>query len=350
MNTTKFYLQFPKKELSPVICTIYSGRKRKSNSIDKVLCFSLKTLQTGKPLKLPPSVWDKENQCPLKSSKIPKKFESYTAQIDAISERISLIKGSIPKIMWDCEKNGVDPTNELLLKELDCKLRGKAVEKEAPITVVDYYQETIKSMKNGHITITKSGKQYTKGTIDSHISTAKVIQLFEEKRKSKSLFGDINSVWYNAFVSFLRTEKKCKTNTIGGHIKYLKYISGKAVEEKITTNTDYKSFSKPKNPVDSCYLSEDELKKIYDLQVDNEREQKVKDLFLVGAYTGLRISDFTTLTKDNFVDINGKKRIEKVTKKTNEKVIIPLLWAELKDIVAKYNYSLPQFKDPKLFI
>jgi integrase len=64
---------------------------------------------------------------------------------------------------------------------------------------------------------------------------------------------------------------------------------------------------------------------------------RVRDLFLVGCWTGLRFSDFTRINKNNI----KKDRIEITTQKTNTKIIIPI-FKIVRAILFKYNGDLPR--------
>jgi len=65
---------------------------------------------------------------------------------------------------------------------------------------------------------------------------------------------------------------------------------------------------------------------------------RVRDLFLIGCYTGLRFSDLSKLNKDN---ITVDNTINITTLKTNQKVIVPI-HPITKQIFEKYNYQLPR--------
>lgn len=69
----------------------------------------------------------------------------------------------------------------------------------------------------------------------------------------------------------------------------------------------------------AVYLSLNELNKLNQLKLTGAQAQ-VRDLFLIGCYTGLRVSDYLRLNKSNF--LNGK--IEVLTKKTNTRVVVPI--------------------------
>lgn len=83
----------------------------------------------------------------------------------------------------------------------------------------------------------------------------------------------------------------------------------------------------------------------------NPRLKKVRDLFLVGAFTGLRFSDWFKLTQENVKTRrnNGSQEyqyIEIVTKKTDTPVVIPL-HPKLKKILEEYNFELPTISAQK---
>ena len=126
-----------------------------------------------------------------------------------------------------------------------------------------------------------------------------------------------------------------------------------AAERKLHTNFEYryKSFSTPKKEVESIYLNNDEIETIVKLDLSkNQRLEKVRDLFVVGCYTGLRYSDLTTIIAEN---VSNDERFFKIkTIKTEEYVEIPI-HAQVKRIMEKYKgitpNSLPEaISNPKM--
>src|SRR5690606_7026043 len=108
----------------------------------------------------------------------------------------------------------------------------------------------------------------------------------------------------------------------------------------INGNLSYKrkEFKALKEDVHNIYLNEDELKKIIALDYnENKKLDRARDLFIIGCYTGLRFSDFSTLTPDNI----SKDLIKIKTQKTGVDVVIPIL-PEVKKILEKYNGKLPK--------
>lgn len=74
----------------------------------------------------------------------------------------------------------------------------------------------------------------------------------------------------------------------------------------------------------------------FEKQDKRKAREKIRDLFVIGCLTGLRYSDYSTLTKDNFQ--NGF--IVKRTRKTNVTVKIPM-HDYVKEIIEKYDRQIP---------
>jgi len=72
--------------------------------------------------------------------------------------------------------------------------------------------------------------------------------------------------------------------------------------------------------IPAVYLSMNEIARIYYYPNLTKKQQRIRDLFVVGCYTALRYSDLSTLTKENFS--NGY--ITKITKKTGIRVVVPV--------------------------
>lgn len=95
------------------------------------------------------------------------------------------------------------------------------------------------------------------------------------------------------------------------------------------------------------YLTPEELKKIENKNFEIERLQMVKDLFLFSCYTGLSYTDTQSLTKDNIIKEDNTEFIRTFRGKTKEKAII-YLFSKAKDILIKYNYTLPKLSNQRL--
>nr|WP_299202507.1 site-specific integrase [uncultured Brumimicrobium sp.] len=139
-------------------------------------------------------------------------------------------------------------------------------------------------------------------------------------------FDRINLEWYNDFVEWCESQNLSK-NYIGKHIKTLKTFMNCAIEDNKTDNTQFRSkrFIVLREDADNVYLTFEELNRIWSLDLSNEpRKENARDLFLIGAYTGLRVSDYNNIKDENLTTVNGVKMFKIKTQKTGKEVAIPL--------------------------
>lgn len=173
-----------------------------------------------------------------------------------------------------------------------------------------------------------------------HERTYELLQSFEKTQNKNKVFDfeDINLDFYADFTTYLQS-LNLSVNTIGHKIETLKTWLNNATERGLNKNQQYKSqrFKAVTEETENIYLTPSELEKIYNKEFEAERLERVRDLFLIGAFTGLRFSDFTSITVDNIKD--NKLHIEQ--QKTGKAVSIPLHPIVL-EIWQKYNGALPK--------
>lgn len=171
--------------------------------------------------------------------------------------------------------------------------------------------------------------------------TLNILKEFKEASKTTIHFDSIDLDFYNDFIEFLTKTKDLKQSTIGSHIKNVKVFMREAFERGLTKNVQFQSkkFRKPFEESENIYLTEKEIRELYNLDLtDNPRLEKVRDLFVVACNTGLRYSDLTQIKIES---INKDKRFIKMkTQKTEELVLIPINKI-VNTIISKYDGHLP---------
>ena len=134
------------------------------------------------------------------------------------------------------------------------------------------------------------------------------------------------------------------TNYVRALLKDTKVFLNAASDYGIKTNKAYtnKRLNIKEEATYNIFISSAELKQLQNLDLkDRPKLERVRDRFLIGAYTGLRYSDYSLLVKQNFSNINGKTFIIDETRKTGEPVLIPAHPTVI-TILEKYNYQLPK--------
>jgi site-specific recombinase XerD len=184
------------------------------------------------------------------------------------------------------------------------------------------------------------GKPISNRTIQHYTTTKHKLVAFEEFHKTKLRFEHIDLKFYRDFLFYCREEQKLNNNTIGGFITNIKMWCKNIEIEGLPINQQYKhsEFMSISAKTKDIYLNEKQIMQVYNHDfTDNPKLDNVRDLFIIGLRTGLRISDFLKLKninlKEGFIEIENFK--------TEEFVIIPL-HENIKEILAKRKGELPR--------
>lgn len=121
------------------------------------------------------------------------------------------------------------------------------------------------------------------------------------------------------FIAYLEAER-LKHTYIKTIVDQVKSMAKKAKDSNYAVDMSFMLVELKPEMSYSIYLSEKEISRIYYFQGLTKFQEKIRDFFILGCLTGLRFSDFSTLTKQNFVG----DYIIKPTKKTGATVYIPV--------------------------
>lgn len=195
----------------------------------------------------------------------------------------------------------------------------------------------------------KTGKAIASSTVESYGQTSKILKSYENKTGRVISFSTISNQDYDALVQYMEQEMDFAPNTVGKHIKNLKTIIRSAQENGIPISPDYRErywhvLKQTKTAEEIIFLTEEELKELWEMDLsDNKTQDKVRDVFLIGAWTGLRISDILNLSGDNF---NKKENLIVVrVQKTGAVISIPI-HPTVRRIIEKYEGKPPKLSEP----
>lgn len=255
-----------------------------------------------------------------------------------LNDKIDEIKGNVQKIERIAIANNIPLTVEYFRSELDRMMKPEkveVVEKQKPITFMQVFDVYIERCK---ISTNKNGHKLSAALPIKYTTVKNMLEKFNTFRGAEVDFKDFDSSLYDELVNYMLTEKDYSINTYGRVIKFIKTVLRYATDKGYNTKLDFQTaFIGKSEESDSIYLTEEELEAMYKKDFsDNLRLDRVRDLFLIGCWTGLRFSDFTTIQK---ADINGD-RIRLKTQKTKHTVTIPI-HPTVRAILEKYNYQLP---------
>lgn len=152
-------------------------------------------------------------------------------------------------------------------------------------------------------------------------------------------FADIDLDFYNNFTAMLRDEG-LQPNTVGKKVQTLKIFLNAATEDGINEYQKYKSrnFKSISVDTDNVALNSQELSQIYEYDLSKRPGlERVRDLFIVACWTGLRYSDLNQVTPDRIE--NGLLMVRQT--KTQGEIWIPL-HPVVTEILDKYKGKLPE--------
>ena len=175
-------------------------------------------------------------------------------------------------------------------------------------------------------------------TIANYKQTLKNLTEYKNKFSTNLSFDSINQDFYESFIKFCLS-KNYSTNTIGGFIKNIKVFMNEAFDRGLHKNLDHKKrrFKRIEEESEAIYLKECELKQLFELDLSaNIKLDRIRDLFIVGCYTGLRYYDLSQLDEKHIID---RIKLKIVTDKTGEIVQIPL-HRYVRSIMEKYEWKL----------
>jgi integrase len=234
-------------------------------------------------------------------------------------------------------------TKEKLISEIE-KFLNPPEDKQ---NLFEYIEKFIQDSENGNRL--NDGKRIAYKTVQRYRTTQTILKEFQGVTGYEITFDSIDKEFIDAFKSYMAKHKNYAVSTMGKHIQTVKSFLTEATEDGVNTNLKFKgkAFATKKVVKDAIHLTEAELDFMYNLDLSsNERLDKVRDLFLIGAWTGLRISDFMDIKPENIKQNKDGYYFEKIQFKTKDKVLIPLNDTVLA-ILKKYNNILPTISDQK---
>lgn len=224
---------------------------------------------------------------------------------------LSTIETTTRRIYTQATTSGASITPQALKERLEDALTGRTDR-----GLFDYYAKFMQSREATH---KYSGQK-------SHQSTLARLKKFTESKRQRIDFSDLDADFFTAFLNFLITNEGLTNNTIASHLRRLTtFLHWCEDTQNVDVPKAYrmkeKSFKIAPTTVEHIALSIKELQRLENVDLSsNERLRNVRDMFLLGCFTGLRYSDLSRLRPDNIHE--GSFRVR--TEKTKDLLSIPI--------------------------
>jgi len=318
MATVNFLIK-TKKDPSTIYVRFRGGRKF--------------DITTSLPYQISPKNWNSSKQIVRNTINAHDKDEinKKLAQIKVnIIDKYNRLNGSLHHIDKNWLTNVVNKTINKSITQNQITL----------LSFLDSYMDKAKTQPSAY-----TGKHLSKSRITNLQGTVNKLNAFSKERYQID-FSDITMKFYYDYIDWAES-KNYGVNYIGKTFSNIIQFMEEAYQGKLHNNLEYKNsqFKAIREETDEIYLSIKELGEIenVDLSEFSKEVDIARDLFLIGAYTSLRVSDFNNLSESNLIELKDKKFIKVATQKTGEPVVIPI-HPVVSNILNKREGKLP----PKL--
>jgi integrase/recombinase XerD len=172
------------------------------------------------------------------------------------------------------------------------------------------------------------------GTLKNYFTTEKYLKRFlKEKYKTNDIYlSQLNYKFITDYEHWLKNLKpkgnlpKCNNNTTMKHIERVRKMIGVAIRNEWLEKDPFQKYRLSFNRVTRDCLTDEELNRLENLDLNNVRLDQVRDLFVFSCYTGLAYSDVSQLTQaDLNRDLEGNHWLYTNRQKTDTTVKVPLL-------------------------
>jgi len=189
----------------------------------------------------------------------------------------------------------------------------KLINSDANIYLVDFANEWLKTKSaNWKVSHSKVMNKTLKGQYQNAVD---LLAEFEQFANYKIALKDLKTEDFYAFIDYLQNELDYNISTIERILSRIKFFCSRAKENGFKISTEFTKriyLDKEQDEIETVYLNETEIDKIYNLQIEDEDLDHARDLLIISCYCGLRVSDFmynldTSKIKDGIISIKTKK-------------------------------------------
>ena len=341
MATIHFYIRTSDKEAeASVYIRAFCSAREKGKRVD---------IRLNTEIKVPSGRWDGKTE----TVSTNKATATEISRFNSINELMQDLKTELYKVI-----NGYDDISADLLKNALSAFVNKRFSTlpDAPADMVEYIEWLISEMKSGNRL--NKGKPYDNDTIKQYGNILGVVKRFRQHFKeatgnklvwdsfSKRTTADI----YMRYLDSYGYSVSSRNKYVSAMQVLLRYAKQDGRHQHDGANLLFQVPERTKDEKVKVYLTDEEIQALYDMKLEpGSTYDKVRDIFLVGCYTGQRISDYSRISKDNFKTTKlGTTVVHLFQKKTGKEILVPILNGNLLSIMEKYDGYPPKIVDQVL--
>jgi integrase len=198
-------------------------------------------------------------------------------------------------------------------------------------------------------------RKVSPGMIRTYNVVKQRLLAFQKYRKKQITFDSFDFNFYEGLVTYLTYEhthrrrkiilRGLKRNSVGTTIKQLRIFLRDRARRKIILPIDLSDFKILDKETDAIYLTAAEIRAVYEVDLSSHPEwSRFRDMFVLGCYTGLRFSDYSSIKPEDI----RKGMLHKKQGKSDHWVVIPLRPEAYDILINRFNKQVPKTTNEEL--
>ena len=262
-----------------------------------------------------PSLWDTTRN----------KAKGASPEAAVLNDYISSVRGQLFMHQRELQEAGKQITAKVLLSTF----LGVG---EKQWSLVELFQEHNDNLKQ------LIGNGFSPLTLQRYDAALKHIRNYctVQYNNEKLPLTEVNNKFITGFDFYLKTVAKCQHNSSMKHIKALKKVIRIGLANDYIRKDPFMSYRITQKNVEREYLTQAEIDAIINKEINIQRLDVIRDLFIFQCYTGFAYKDLAALKKENIeIGIDGHKWIVIRRGKTGVTCRIPI-FPVTESIIKKY--------------
>ena len=310
--------------------TVRFNLKRNPGQEDSLILlrfnFKAKRFQISTNLTIPTKFWNAKSQRVKETQAFP-----HHKQINA---RLNSLESETLGLFFGYTEKGIIPNLEQFKK--DWLARVNKVQEEVP-ELLSFIHQVIAERK---------AMNRPEGSLQVYRNCLNHLEAYQTAKKKPLTFEKLNQAFLSDFTAHLYAQgfSDSYAHKIQTTLKmFVREADSRGVYENCPLLKAKLEVRKREG--DNIYLTEAELRLLFNMQLD-ARLANVRDMFLIGCFTGLRFSDYSQIKPENIQKVEHLgKTVEcliMTTQKTKTKVVLPLTNPILRAILERHGWKAPK--------
>jgi site-specific recombinase XerD len=246
------------------------------------------------------------------------------------AQRVNRHLNRVESKVQQCFQSLVDKNQPLTAKNIKDLYSGKKEKHKMLLEIFQEHNDKVNSL---------IGQDFAAGTAERYRTAKMHVENYIKKEyKSPDIpVKNVDHKFISGLEYYLKTERKCSHNSAIKYITNFKKIIRIAFANEWIKRDPFVNWKGTLKIVDREFLTQEEIQVMLEKEINNDRLDLVKDIFIFCCYTGLAYADVKKLSENDIViGIDGNRWIKTNRTKTKIKSSIPIL-PTAEAILEKYS-------------